>query len=80
MRKEVMLMGKNQHVVPVNGQWGVKGEGNSKYTAITHTKAEATQIARTISQNQQSELFIHGKDGRIQGRDSHGSDPYPPQG
>ena len=35
---------KNQHVVPVNGQWGVKGEGNSKYTAITHTKAEATQL------------------------------------
>lgn len=73
-------MGKNQHVVPVNGQWGVKGEGNEKYTALTSTQAEAITIARKISQNQQSELFIHRKDGTIRDRDSHGNDPYPPQG
>lgn len=73
-------MGKNQHVVPVNGQWGIKGEGNGKYTAITGTQTEAIAIARRISQNQQSELFIHRKDGTIRDRDSHGNDPYPPQG
>ena len=73
-------MGKNQHVIPVNGQWGVKGEGNEKYTALTSTQAEAIAIARKISQNQQSELFIHRKDGTIRDRDSHGDDPYPPQG
>lgn len=33
-------MGKNQHVVPANGKWGVKGEGNSKLTAVTRTQAE----------------------------------------
>lgn len=74
-------MGKNQHVVPgSNGGWNVKGAGNSKATAHADTKAEATKIAREISKNQGSELFIHGRDGKIQSRDSHGNDPYPPKG
>lgn len=73
-------MGKNQHVVPHNGNWAVRGEGNSKVTRVTDTKAEAQSIAREISQNQKSELFIHGENGQIQSRDSHGNDPYPPKG
>ncbi|RHW48453.1 DUF2188 domain-containing protein [Lactobacillus bombicola] len=74
-------MGKNQHVVPNHkGGWDVKGEHNSKATVHTHTKAEAKDIARRISSNQDSELFIHGKDGKIQSRDSHGHDPFPPKG
>lgn len=60
-------MGKNQHVVPnSNGGWNVKGAGNSKATAHTNTKSEAVKIAREISKNQGSELFIHGRDGKIQ--------------
>ena len=74
-------MGTNQHVVPAkNGGWNVKGAGNSRATAPTTTKREATNIARQISRNQGSELIIHGKDGRIQSRDSHGKDPFPPKG
>ncbi|RYK54168.1 DUF2188 domain-containing protein, partial [Enterococcus faecium] len=68
---EVKTMGKNQHVVPnSNGGWNVKGAGNSKATAHTNTKSEAVKIAREISKNQGSELFIHGRDGKIQSRDS----------
>ncbi|EOM20499.1 hypothetical protein SSQ_01307 [Enterococcus faecium EnGen0193] len=74
-------MGKNQHVVPnSNGGWNVKGAGNSKATAHTNTKSEAVKIAREISKNQGSELFIHGRDGKIKSRDSHGNDPHPPKG
>ena len=69
-------MGKNQHVVPAkNGGWNVKGAGNSRATVHTTTKSEATNIARQISRNQGSELIIHGTDGKIQSRDSHGKDP-----
>jgi hypothetical protein len=25
-------------------------------------------------------LFIHGRNGQIRGRDSHGNDPFPPKG
>ncbi|MEA5259477.1 DUF2188 domain-containing protein [Arcicella aquatica] len=71
---------KNQHVVPHNDGWGVKGANSERITKITETKKEAVQIARTISKNQGSELIIHGKDGKIQSRDSHGHDPYPPKG
>ncbi|HII2327449.1 TPA: DUF2188 domain-containing protein, partial [Escherichia coli] len=28
-------MGKNQHVVPHNGEWAVRGEGNERVTS-TH--------------------------------------------
>ena len=73
-------MGKNQHVVPVGDKWGVKGEGNSKYTAITNTQREAAEIARRIATNQESERFIHRPDGRIRERDSYGNDPFPPRG
>ncbi|RKP48071.1 DUF2188 domain-containing protein [Cohnella endophytica] len=70
----------NQHVVPHGDKWAVRGAGNDKVTRITETKREATDTARQISRNQGTELFIHGRDGRIQSRDSHGNDPYPPRG
>lgn len=75
------MSGKNQHVTPhPDGGWQVKGEGNQKATARTETKQESVNIARKISQNQESELVIHGKDGKIQSKDSHGNDPFPPKG
>jgi hypothetical protein len=70
---------KNQHVVPNKDGWGVKGEGNSKNTANTQTKQEALDIAREIAKNQRSEVVIHGKDGKIQDKDSYGNDPNPPK-
>ncbi len=69
------------HVVPnQDGGWDVKRGGGQKASHHTDTKAEAERIARDISKNQGSELVIHGKDGKIQSKDSHGNDPYPPKG
>lgn len=74
-------MGKDQHVTPhPDGGWQVKGAGNQRATVRTDTQAEAIKIARVIAQNQESELVIHGRDGRIREKDSHGNDPYPPEG
>ena len=73
-------MGKDQHVVPHDGDWAVRGEGNDRATSVHPTQAEAIEAGRQIAQNQHSELFIHGRDGRIRVRDSHGHDPYPPRG
>jgi len=72
-------MGKNQHVVPVGDQWGVRGEGNSRLTSIHGTQRDAIADARDIARNQQSELLIHGRDGQIRDRDSYGNDPCPPR-
>jgi len=74
-------MGKNQHVTRrADGSWQVKGAGNKRATARTATQAEAIAIARGIARNQHSELVIHGVDGKIRAKDSHGNDPCPPRG
>ena len=74
-------MGKNQHVTPhPDGGWQVKGAGNLKSTVRTETQREAIDTARGIARNQQSELIIHGTDGRIRQKDSGGKDPFPPKG
>lgn len=72
-------MGKNQHVVPHKDGWAVKGSGNQKATKVTPTKKDAVDVAKQIAQNQQSELIVHGKDGKIQSKDSFGNDPCPPR-
>ena len=56
---------------------GVRGEGNSKLTVKTGTKAEALKLGTTIAKNQQSELAILKKDGKIQNKNSFGYDPFP---
>lgn len=74
-------MGKNQHVTPhPDGGWQVKGEGNERATVRTSTQKEAIDRAREISRNQGSELIIHRPDGRIREKNSHGNDPFPPEG
>ena len=76
-----MAKGKSHHVVPsASGGWNVKKGGAGRSSGHFDTKQQAVDVARQISQNQHTELFIHGQDGRIQSRDSHGSDPFPPRG
>lgn len=73
-------MGKDQHVVPHKDGWAVRGAGNSRATSLHDTQAKAIDVAREISVNQQSELVVHGRDGRIRLKDSHGDDDFPPRG
>jgi len=75
-----MSKGKNQHVTKHPEGWQVKGAGNDKATAVTDTQAEAIKIAREIAKNQESELIIHGKNGQIRQKDSHGNDPMEVKG
>ena len=44
-------MSKNQHVVPRNGQWAVRGEGNKKVTSVHDTQAHAIETAMDIVRN-----------------------------
>lgn len=70
-----MSKGKNQHVTKHENGWQVIGAGNNKATAITNTQAEAIEIAKQIAKNQQSEVLIHGLDGKIRDKNSYGNDP-----
>jgi hypothetical protein len=71
---------KGQHVVPNKGDWSVKKAGASKASSTHSTQADAIRVATQIAKNQKTELYIHGKDGRIRERNSYGHDPHPPKG
>ena len=72
---------KTTHVVPdPNGGWNVKKGGQKKPVSHHLKKSTAEQEARRLSKKENTELFIHGEDGKIQRKDSHGGDSYPPEG
>ncbi len=74
-------MPKTTHVVPnPKGGWNVKQGGADRASKSFETKKDATEWARDVSQNQGTELYIHGRDGKIQQKDSHGNDKFPPKG
>ena len=67
------------HVVhDPEGGWNVKKGGD---TAIKHfdLKQDAIIWGRALSKRLNAEFYIHGKDGAIQHKDSHGNDPFPPR-
>jgi len=75
-----MAKRKEHHVVPKSeGGWDVKKSGAKKATKHFDNKSDAEKFGREVSQNQGSELIIHGKNGKIQKSDSHGKDPNPPK-
>lgn len=71
---------RNQHVVPHQNGWAVRGAGAERASRVFGTQAEAIQSARGIAINQRSEMFIHRSNGQIRERNSYGNDPFPPKG
>lgn len=70
-----LCQAKNQHVVPHNGKWAVKGAGNGKATAVFDTQQQAYNASRGIARNQKTEVLLHGKNGQIRARETFGNDP-----
>lgn len=66
----------NQHIVLNNGKWQVKRENAARATKNFDTQKDAISYARNIAMNQQSELVIQSRNGKICDKDSYGNDPY----
>ena len=64
---------RNQHIVPHDDGWAVRSAGSRRASSVHTTQEEAISAGREIARNQRSELFVHGRDGRIR-------DPFPPKG
>ena len=72
---------RSHHVVPnPKGGWDVKRSGADRSSGHFDRKVDAEKAGRDISRKQGTEFYIHGKDGKIQRKDSHGNDPFPPEG
>lgn len=69
-----------QHVVPRGNKWSVRKAGASRASGTFPTQQKAINEAKKIAKNQGTELYIHGRDGRIRERNSYGNDPHPPKG
>jgi len=75
-----MVAKKGQHVVPSSDGWSVRKAGSSRVTRTYSTQGDAIDAATQIARNQRTEVYVHGRDGRIRERNSYGNDPYPPRG
>lgn len=67
--------GNTRHVVPHPEGWANKKGGAERASSVHSTKKEAEAAAREQSKREGTELVVHGKDGQIQRKDSHGNDP-----
>ena len=75
-------MAKNIHTVfnSERHMWENKTEGTGKPISSHHTKENALDNGEKFAKESEVEHFIHGKDGKIQERNSYGNDPFPPRG
>lgn len=74
------MSNNSKHVIPNGSKWSVRTTGAARASATFDTQQEAISRGRELARNAQTELYIHGKDGRIRERNSYGKDPYPPKG
>lgn len=73
-------MAKQVHVTKRDNGWAVKTAGSEKAVKITSTQKEAIELGKSIAKNQQSELIIHGTDGKFREKNSYGNDPQSTKG
>jgi Uncharacterized protein conserved in bacteria (DUF2188) len=63
-----------------DSKWAVQKEGTSRASSLHDQKDAAARTARKNAINERSELLIHGKDGKVQERNTYKGDPHPPRG
>jgi len=60
------------HVVPHASRWGLEVDGDIRSTH--DTQEQAINEGRGLAEQEEGELVIHGEDGEIREKDSHGND------
>jgi len=61
------------HVVPQGDGRALEVAGDKQESF--NTQAEAIRRGRVLAEQEQGEYVVHGEDGRIREKDSHGHDP-----
>ena len=63
----------NVHLLPRGDIWTLEVDG-AKFWSF-ETEDEALRRGRRLAQRERGELVVHGNDGTIREKDSHGHDP-----
>lgn len=59
-------MAKNYHIAKRDdGKWQVKLAGGEKAIKLFDTQAEAIDYAKSVAENQEGNITIHKRDGKI---------------
>lgn len=76
-----MKKGGDVHTTPnPDGSGWVNSVGGQR-TGVTHrTQETAVDAGRLIAMNNESEHFVHGRNGQIRERNTYHDDPFPPRG
>jgi Uncharacterized protein conserved in bacteria (DUF2188) len=61
------------HVIPSGDGWAIEVDGDERESF--DTQAEAIDRGRELAESEGNELVVHGEDGQIRDKTSHGSDP-----
>lgn len=70
---------KNIHTVPCGNKWANKKSGVATPISTHNTKANALGKGASVAKQSGAEHVIHGRNGRIQNKNSYGNDPCPPK-
>lgn len=68
------------HVTPRDDGWAVMREGSKRASSVHPTQKQAEKVGRQAARKDQTEFYLHNRQGRIRERDSYGSDPRSSKG
>lgn len=61
-------------------KWSVKTDESSRAYRQSDTQAEVTEVGKQLAENNETELTIYGRNGRIRQKNFYGPDNFPPKG
>ena len=61
----------HQHVVPYEGKWAVRREGNKRITSKHRKQSTAINKAKTLAKRYKADVIIHRESGGIRDRVSY---------
>jgi uncharacterized protein YdaT len=61
----------HQHVVPYEGDWAVRREGNKRITSKHRKQSTAIRKAKSLAKKYEADVIIHREDGTIRDRISY---------
>jgi hypothetical protein len=72
------MIKRSNHVVPSDksGGWAVKKSGDTDISKSFDRKEDAVKYGRELSKKEETELYVHKRDGLIQLRNSYSKKTY----